>query len=65
MFIAAKGPVFSSGHDLKELTSAHGREHHTQVFKTSSEVNVLFTHFRAAALLSFYFTKNKFGHISR
>uniref|UniRef100_A0A3B4AMA5 Enoyl-CoA hydratase domain-containing protein 3, mitochondrial n=1 Tax=Periophthalmus magnuspinnatus TaxID=409849 RepID=A0A3B4AMA5_9GOBI len=36
--ISANGPVFSSGHDLKELTSAQGREHHTQVFKTCSEV---------------------------
>lgn len=41
IIISAKGPVFSSGHDLKELTSAHGREHHTQVFKTSSEVMTL------------------------
>lgn len=38
IIISAKGPVFSSGHDLKELTTAYGREHHTQVFSTCSEV---------------------------
>ncbi|XP_076016141.1 enoyl-CoA hydratase domain-containing protein 3, mitochondrial [Genypterus blacodes] len=41
IIISAKGPVFSSGHDLKELTSAHGREHHTHVFQTCSEVMTL------------------------
>lgn len=35
---AARGPVFSSGHDLKELTSARGREYHSKVFQTCSEV---------------------------
>jgi len=35
---AARGPVFSSGHDLGELTSAWGREHHIKVFQTCSEV---------------------------
>ncbi|KAM6987072.1 enoyl-CoA hydratase domain-containing protein 3, mitochondrial [Aplochiton taeniatus] len=39
--ISAKGPVFSSGHDLKELTSAQGREYHTQVFQACSEVMTL------------------------
>ncbi|XP_072309922.1 enoyl-CoA hydratase domain-containing protein 3, mitochondrial [Eucyclogobius newberryi] len=39
--ISANGPVFSSGHDLKELTSAQGREHHTRVFNTCSEVMTL------------------------
>lgn len=39
--ISARGPVFSSGHDLKELTSAQGREHHTQVFLACSEVMTL------------------------
>ncbi|KAM9823858.1 enoyl-CoA hydratase domain-containing protein 3, mitochondrial [Neosynchiropus ocellatus] len=39
--IAANGPVFSSGHDLKELTSAQGRAHHTKVFNTCSEVMTL------------------------
>ncbi|XP_020782016.2 enoyl-CoA hydratase domain-containing protein 3, mitochondrial isoform X1 [Boleophthalmus pectinirostris] len=36
--LSANGPVFSSGHDLKELTSAQGRGHHTKVFNTCSEV---------------------------
>ncbi|CAG5927311.1 unnamed protein product [Menidia menidia] len=39
--ISAKGPVFSSGHDLKELTSVQGRDHHTKVFHTCSEVMTL------------------------
>ncbi|KAM9845706.1 enoyl-CoA hydratase domain-containing protein 3, mitochondrial [Aulostomus maculatus] len=39
--IAAKGPVFSSGHDLKELTSAQGRDYHTRVFRTCTEVMTL------------------------
>ncbi|XP_054482692.1 enoyl-CoA hydratase domain-containing protein 3, mitochondrial-like, partial [Anoplopoma fimbria] len=37
VIISARGPVFSSGHDLKELTSAQGREYHTKVFHTCSE----------------------------
>lgn len=41
IIISAKGPVFSSGHDLKELTSAQGREHHTKVFHTCAEVMTL------------------------
>lgn len=41
IIISAKGPVFSSGHDLKELTSAQGRQHHTQVFQTCAEVMTL------------------------
>ncbi|XP_015242235.1 PREDICTED: enoyl-CoA hydratase domain-containing protein 3, mitochondrial [Cyprinodon variegatus] len=41
IIISAKGPVFSSGHDLKELTSARGREFHTKVFQTCSEVMTL------------------------
>ncbi|KAI5100184.1 enoyl-CoA hydratase domain-containing protein 3, mitochondrial [Silurus meridionalis] len=36
-----RGPVFSSGHDLKELTSACGRDHHTTVFRVCSEVMTL------------------------
>ncbi|XP_037318373.1 enoyl-CoA hydratase domain-containing protein 3, mitochondrial isoform X1 [Pungitius pungitius] len=39
--ISARGPVFSSGHDLKELTSAQGREYHTKVFHTCAEVMTL------------------------
>ncbi|MED6264663.1 Enoyl-CoA hydratase domain-containing protein 3, mitochondrial [Characodon lateralis] len=41
IIISAKGPVFSSGHDLKELTSAWGREYHMKVFQTCSEVMAL------------------------
>ncbi|RVE56495.1 hypothetical protein OJAV_G00222000 [Oryzias javanicus] len=41
IIISAEGPVFSSGHDLKELTSVQGREHHTKVFHTCSEVMTL------------------------
>ncbi|XP_066517849.1 enoyl-CoA hydratase domain-containing protein 3, mitochondrial isoform X2 [Hoplias malabaricus] len=39
--IIISGPVFSSGHDLKELTSTRGREYHTRVFQTCSEVMTL------------------------
>ncbi|TKS90509.1 Enoyl-CoA hydratase domain-containing protein 3, mitochondrial [Collichthys lucidus] len=39
--IIISGPVFSSGHDLKELTSTQGRDHHTQVFHTCAEVMTL------------------------
>lgn len=38
--LSAKGPVFSSGHDLKELTSTQGRDHHTKVFHTCAEVSL-------------------------
>ena len=38
--VIANGPVFSSGHDLKELTSLQGREYHTQVFLACSEVSL-------------------------
>ncbi|XP_008313470.1 enoyl-CoA hydratase domain-containing protein 3, mitochondrial [Cynoglossus semilaevis] len=41
IIISAKGPVFSSGHDLKELTSAQGREYHTKVFQTCAQVMTL------------------------
>ncbi|XP_068442878.1 enoyl-CoA hydratase domain-containing protein 3, mitochondrial [Clinocottus analis] len=41
VIISARGPVFSSGHDLKELTSAQGREYHTKVFHTCAEVMTL------------------------
>ncbi|XP_030198085.1 enoyl-CoA hydratase domain-containing protein 3, mitochondrial [Gadus morhua] len=41
IIISANGPVFSSGHDLKELTSLQGREYHTQVFLACSEVMTL------------------------
>lgn len=32
------GPVFSSGHDLKELQSTTGSEYHTKIFQTCTEV---------------------------
>ena len=38
--VIANGPVFSSGHDLKELTSVQGREYHTQVFQACSEASL-------------------------
>ncbi|XP_053344373.1 enoyl-CoA hydratase domain-containing protein 3, mitochondrial [Clarias gariepinus] len=38
IIISAQGLVFSSGHDLKELTSAQGRDYHTRVFSVCSEV---------------------------
>ncbi|XP_037099630.1 enoyl-CoA hydratase domain-containing protein 3, mitochondrial [Syngnathus acus] len=41
IIISAEGPVFSSGHDLKELTSARGREYHTRVFHTCAQVMTL------------------------
>ncbi|XP_034366865.1 enoyl-CoA hydratase domain-containing protein 3, mitochondrial isoform X2 [Arvicanthis niloticus] len=41
IIISAEGPVFSSGHDLKELTDAQGRDYHTEVFQTCSEVMML------------------------
>lgn len=37
--LSAEGPVFSSGHDLKELTNAQGRDYHAEVFQTCSEVS--------------------------
>ncbi|KTF88388.1 hypothetical protein cypCar_00042826 [Cyprinus carpio] len=37
----ARGPVFSAGHDLKELTAARGRDYHSRVFQTCSEVRGL------------------------
>ncbi|XP_063073338.1 enoyl-CoA hydratase domain-containing protein 3, mitochondrial [Engraulis encrasicolus] len=39
--ISARGPVFSSGHDLKELTSTQGRDYHTKVFGACSDVMTL------------------------
>ncbi|XP_048886739.1 enoyl-CoA hydratase domain-containing protein 3, mitochondrial [Brienomyrus brachyistius] len=41
IIISAEGPVFSSGHDLKELTSSQGREYHRQVFGVCSEIMTL------------------------
>ncbi|XP_021571576.1 enoyl-CoA hydratase domain-containing protein 3, mitochondrial [Carlito syrichta] len=39
--ISAEGPVFSSGHDLKELTEEQGHGYHAEVFQTCSEVMML------------------------
>ncbi|XP_014639157.1 PREDICTED: enoyl-CoA hydratase domain-containing protein 3, mitochondrial [Ceratotherium simum simum] len=39
--ISAEGPVFSSGHDLKELTDEQGPDYHAEVFRTCSEVMML------------------------
>ncbi|KAJ7404819.1 Enoyl-CoA hydratase domain-containing protein 3, mitochondrial [Willisornis vidua] len=39
--IAAEGPVFSSGHDLKELSSEDDVKHHSQVFELCAEVMTL------------------------
>ncbi|XP_027019656.1 enoyl-CoA hydratase domain-containing protein 3, mitochondrial isoform X2 [Tachysurus fulvidraco] len=41
IIISAQGPVFSSGHDLKELTSEQGRDYHTKVFRVCTEVMTL------------------------
>ncbi|KFO34491.1 Enoyl-CoA hydratase domain-containing protein 3, mitochondrial [Fukomys damarensis] len=41
IIISAEGPVFSSGHDLKELTEEQGRDYHSEVFQTCSEVMML------------------------
>ncbi|XDA82093.1 hypothetical protein R6Z07M_011977 [Ovis aries] len=41
IIISAEGPVFSSGHDLKELTDEQGPEYHAEVFQTCSEVMML------------------------
>ncbi|KAK3087929.1 hypothetical protein FSP39_012551 [Pinctada imbricata] len=38
IILTANGPVFSAGHDLKELTSKEGREYHMKVFQLCSEV---------------------------
>ncbi|XP_054292310.1 enoyl-CoA hydratase domain-containing protein 3, mitochondrial [Pongo pygmaeus] len=41
IIISAEGPVFSSGHDLKELTEEQGRDYHAEVFQTCSKVMML------------------------
>ncbi|XP_016072430.1 PREDICTED: enoyl-CoA hydratase domain-containing protein 3, mitochondrial [Miniopterus natalensis] len=41
IIISAEGPVFSSGHDLKELTDEQRPEYHAEVFQTCSEVMML------------------------
>ncbi|XP_050180942.1 enoyl-CoA hydratase domain-containing protein 3, mitochondrial [Myiozetetes cayanensis] len=39
--IAAEGPVFCSGHDLKELSTEDDVKHHSQVFELCAEVMTL------------------------
>ncbi|XP_039203330.1 enoyl-CoA hydratase domain-containing protein 3, mitochondrial [Crotalus tigris] len=41
IIISAEGPVFSSGHDLKELTGKEDTKQHMDIFKTCSEVMTL------------------------
>ncbi|XP_067391071.1 enoyl-CoA hydratase domain-containing protein 3, mitochondrial [Emydura macquarii macquarii] len=41
IIITAEGPVFSAGHDLKELSSEQDMKHHTEVFETCTEVMTL------------------------
>ncbi|XP_077025552.1 enoyl-CoA hydratase domain-containing protein 3, mitochondrial [Tamandua tetradactyla] len=41
IIISAEGPVFSSGHDLKELTDEQGQAYQAEVFQTCSEVMML------------------------
>ncbi|XP_049633051.1 enoyl-CoA hydratase domain-containing protein 3, mitochondrial [Suncus etruscus] len=41
IIISAEGPVFSSGHDLKELKEEQDSKVHTQVFQTCAEVMML------------------------
>jgi enoyl-CoA hydratase/carnithine racemase len=38
IILAAEGPVFSSGHNLKELTESQGRDYHTLVFEKCNEL---------------------------
>ncbi|RMX48091.1 hypothetical protein pdam_00002651 [Pocillopora damicornis] len=39
--LSANGGVFSSGHDLKELTEEEGTDHHAQIFHRCTEVMTL------------------------
>ncbi|CAH3171205.1 unnamed protein product [Porites evermanni] len=39
--ISANGKVFSSGHDLKELTKEHGKDYHARIFHRCTEVMTL------------------------
>ncbi|NXI62558.1 ECHD3 protein, partial [Anseranas semipalmata] len=41
IIISAEGPVFCSGHDLKELSSEDDVKHHSQVFAVCAEVMTL------------------------
>ncbi|XP_066265363.1 enoyl-CoA hydratase domain-containing protein 3, mitochondrial-like [Branchiostoma lanceolatum] len=41
IIIAAEGPVFSAGHDLNELSPAHSRDKHTEIFDACTRVMTL------------------------
>ncbi|KAM9029243.1 enoyl-CoA hydratase domain-containing protein 3, mitochondrial isoform 1-T1 [Ara ararauna] len=41
IIISAEGPIFCSGHDLKELSSEDDVKHHSQVFEMCAEVMTL------------------------
>lgn len=41
IILSANGGVFSSGHDLKELTKDHGKDYHEKVFHRCTEVMTL------------------------
>ncbi|XP_033726998.1 LOW QUALITY PROTEIN: enoyl-CoA hydratase domain-containing protein 3, mitochondrial-like [Pecten maximus] len=41
IILSAKGPVFSAGHDLKELTTKEGRDYHRKVFQTCTDVMLM------------------------
>ncbi|XP_068962489.1 enoyl-CoA hydratase domain-containing protein 3, mitochondrial-like isoform X2 [Petaurus breviceps papuanus] len=41
IIISAEGPVFSSGHDLKELTDEQSQDYRAEVFQTCAEVMML------------------------
>ncbi|XP_007504014.1 enoyl-CoA hydratase domain-containing protein 3, mitochondrial isoform X3 [Monodelphis domestica] len=45
IIISAEGPVFSSGHDLTELSDEQSQNYHAEVFRTCAEValEMLFT----------------------
>uniref|UniRef100_T1JMY0 Enoyl-CoA hydratase domain-containing protein 3, mitochondrial n=1 Tax=Strigamia maritima TaxID=126957 RepID=T1JMY0_STRMM len=38
IILSGKGPAFSAGHDLSELTSNTGKEHHELIFSTCTDV---------------------------
>ena len=38
ILLRAEGPVFSSGHNLKEMTTAEGREYHQTIFRRCNEL---------------------------
>ncbi|XP_054843813.1 enoyl-CoA hydratase domain-containing protein 3, mitochondrial [Eublepharis macularius] len=41
IIISGEGPVFSSGHDLKELSPETGKKYHLEVFETCAELMTL------------------------